>query len=634
MHRRNFIQICFALILLMTGMPASLSQAVEIPIESVSIGADLTLQLENMQSGDSSFDLRVSPYTHPDDSTHIYWMLAGVFEDAPVLENSIGTFPARAIDLAADLSFQVKDLNVGGVYYNMDILNIPNAYDDDNLFWMLGDMRVIENLPAVQSVKSPLALNSAHMTLGVSGTAIQVAGAVGAFMDVNTQAAADCSGMRLRVQTSSGSWDLPLQPDCSFQGTAYGNAGMSLQLVLAHGGGDSFLGKLIIPADETVTAGSLYAARYEFKGIAGLAPDHEYRFCEIPKTQTGCITDLSGLPCSAVTSDASGNLRLALEKGKQYQLMVEPESIAGCMTVTAASAQEEYVIDQRIDYSEQMVNQIVADQPSGKQLIIPQMPASAGIQSGVAKTGPETGDGIALMIDRLHFFAYSPNTLSRFPTCWWDWPFSVYTWHGLKSRAVADMVLPGHEWMDVTAAVSPWVNAEADAVVALVSDPNVTNCYAPAQIPCTCQIDQNSVQFNPASALDAYSLFFKKGDAVAFLAEGGALFYEVYDMKYSLAKQLATIHITGDMSCLLSQDHYADYGNEGPEGYEQQWAFEAFNPSDSGIAYFFQFPLLDYTSKISISGAQDFLGQYVAGVNGPYDYYMRFNMSLYVPQGP
>ena len=633
--QHGFLILVVSLVVSALGLTSSL-QADEIAIDSLSLGSDLTVQLENMQSGESSVDVRLSPYAHPDDTSHLYWVLGGIFDNASTLENSVGNYPADAMDLSSDYSFRVKSLNMGGTYYNVDFLRFPNVYNTGGLFWMLGDMRVNENLPSVQSVVSPLALNSTLVTLAVSGTAIVLTGTAGAFMNVSTKDAGACTGMSLRAQTQTtgGSWDLPLQSDCSFQGTAYGNPGMSLQLVLIHGGGESLLGQLTIPANGTVTAGSLYKDRYNFVGVTALSPNQAYNLCEVAESQSGCVNDMSGAKCTTVTSDGSGDVRLLLEKGMHYQLIIDPNSASGCKTFSPSTVSEEYILDQRIDYAEQAIQNTVENQWAGRQSSAVEAASSSGQHLIDANIGPETGDGITLSIKRLHFFAYSANTLGQFQTCWWDWPMSVYTWHGLESRAVADIPLPGFEWMDATTYVTPWTIVNADAIIALVCDPSATSCYATGGIPCTCNIDQSTVRFNPATALGAYSMLFKKGDAVAFLPEGGALFYQVYDMKYSLENELATIHIHGDMTCQGSPDHYADYGDDGPEGYEQQWAFEAFNQSASGVAYFFQFPLLDYASKISISGGEDLLGQYYAGGTGPYDYYFRYDMSLYVPVSP
>ena len=631
--RYGFLICVVSLLISAFGLTSSL-QANEIELDSLSLGSDLTIQLENMQSGESTVDVRLSPYAHPEDASHRYWVLGGIYDDAPALENSVGNYPAGAMDLTSDYSFRVMDLNMGGTHYNIDFLRFPNIYDVGNYFWMLGDMRVIENLPAVESVASPLALNSTRVSVNVSGTTVTLTGSASAFMDVSTKEAGVCTGMSLRVQTTGGSWDLPLQPDCSFQGTVTGNPGMSLQWVLIHGGGESLLGHLTIPASGTVTAGSLYRDRYDFVGVTALSPNQDYSLCEVSESQSGCLADSSGSTCTRVTSDGSGDVRMLLEKGKHYQLIIDPSSTSGCRTFSPASDSEEYVLDQRIDYSEQAIQNTVGNQWDGGQSSAAGGSASCGEQLLDANVGPETGDGITLSIKRLHFFAYSANTLGQFQTCWWDWPMSVYSWHGLESRAVADIPLPGSAWTDATAYVTPWTVVSADATIALVCDPSATGCYAPNDIPCTCKIDQSTVRFDPESALDAYAMYFKKGDAVAFLPEGGALFYRVYDMKYSLDSELATIHLHGDMTCKGSPDHYADYGDDGPEGYEQQWAFEAFNQSASGVAYFFQFPLLDYTFKISISGGEDLLGKYYEGGTGPYDYYFRYDMSLYVPESP
>lgn len=613
-------------------IPASSLMAGEIKIDALSLGSDLTVQLENMQSGESTVDVRLSPYCHPADSSHIYWMLQGISDNASTLENAAGTYSARAIDLFSDLSFRVMDLNMGGTFYYVDFLNFPNSYDTTNHFWMLGDMRVIENLPTIQSVKSPLALNGKQVTVNVSETAIVLTGSSGALMDVDTKETGVCTGIHLRAETTNGSWDLPLQSDCSFQGTVYGNPGNSLQLVLTHSAGQSLLGQLPIPASGTVTAGALYRQRYDFKAVTGLTPGRDYHLCEVQESQSGCIAESETANCIALTSDANGDLRMLLEKGKHYQLIIDSSASTGCKTFSPLSNSQAYILDQRIEYSENAIEQTVENQWSGTNSPTVEDSISSEAKSVDMNVGPETGDGITLSINRLHFFAYTANTLSQFQTCWWDWPFSVYTWHGLKSRAVADIPLPGSEWMDSTAHITPWTSVEADAMVALVCDPLVTNCYAPGEAPCSCKIDQNTVRFSPESALDAYTISFKKGDAVAFLPNGGALFYEVYDMKYSLDPKLAALHLHGDMTCKLSADHWADYGDEGPEGYEQQWAFEAFNQSASGVAYFFQFPLLDYAFKITISGGEDELGKYIEGGTGPYDYYFRYDLSLYVPE--
>ncbi|MBN2705961.1 MAG: hypothetical protein JXR89_05945 [Deltaproteobacteria bacterium] len=614
-------RIAVVVLLLVLCASPSLSRAEEFQIDSFSLGADLTLQLENMQSGSGTIDVRFSPYQHPDDDSHLYWLLEGVFDRPGTLETAFATYPVGSIDIETDLSFELKEMNVGGILYNVNFLRCLNVYDADNSFWMLGGMTANENLPTVRSVASPLALNGIKVNAAVAGSTVTLTGAAGAFVDVTSKIAGDCSGMQLRVQTMTGSQNLALQPDGSFQGTVAGNPGLTMQLVLVHRAGESLLGRLPIPADgSTATVASLYPERYAFQGITGLTPEHEYYLCEVEKNQSDPVTDFSGPNCSTVNSDGNGDLRLLLEKGRQYQLITDPNSPVQFRLLATTAEAEAFVSDQKISSCEKTIQDLVGDQLRGGSSPAVTAPASRTV-------GPETGDGVTLAINRLHFFSYTANTLSQYQACWWDWPFSVYSWHGLKSRAVADIPMPGRQWVDVTASVSPWIDAEADAIVALVCDGNATNCYAATQRACSCQIDQSTVRFSPAEALDAYSFFLKKGDAVAFLPEGGALFYEVYDLKYRLDEALATIHIYGDMDC----NNYADYGDDGPEGFEQERAFAAFNQSAAEVAYFFQFPLLDYISKISISGGQDLPGQYVGGATGPFDYYFRYDMTLYVP---